>query len=168
MPLFLSNMHTLEQITMDDCRFSKRVDRLGKLNIDVELPARIDVYGLKAETAFDFHDHDHYRNDYGDLFVTCSPRMGFAPTSLEPCYDFRFLSTYPTFNSNTTNLFTYSIDGRELLQSLREDGLLEANAREIIGKNELLNAHFNRFLDYVNEFGRLYGPEHLIPEKKVA
>jgi len=101
-------------------------------NTVLTLPLVINLRGLRPERAF-WNDHDRFRNRFGDLAVCCDVIARFFPSR-----------EYGSGLSRLSSLYAWP----------------DERGRRFQYENKYANVAEN-FVQWVNEFGRMYGEQHL-------
>lgn len=169
-------MSEIEPLTLQDCSFSKQGEG-DRFSIIVDLHREIILGGVPHYSNPAFCDHDHYKNEAGDLYVRCNTAAGFTPSSLDKNEEFDarieampdpYLRRHVSFGTETCHSvraeycrrMEYKSFSEGMLYLLKEEGPLDRDARDIVEGNYYLKAFTEALVNWVNEFGKMY-PEHL-------
>jgi len=146
--------------------------------VNLALPAAINLRGAKFSSDRSFHDHDHYKNRHGDLYVPCNYVAGFRPSGpvipaghpildqlrsdirLRYEYRFGFAGRFPGFDMRH-QYFLLSPRGSKLQGLFKQERYSQEELVEIVQGNVLMGGGvMGIFFDWVNEFGRMF-PQNL-------
>lgn len=157
----VSIMLPRKPIKPSDCRFA-----FSRRRVEMTLPRPIALGNAPFDSAPNFHDHDHYRNQHGDFQVGC-PYVAFFVPSLpalperDDCrqlgyeerekWHFMFRSCHPGYGLRYTE-FEFADLGQSAITLFSSSETSEDVLQRMTDSHPRMHAFAGQFLDWVNEF----------------
>lgn len=158
------------KIELTDCMFKHEeplYQRIDGKDIEIVLPEILFLAGLRY-TKDHPEDHFRYRNQHGDLAITCGMWAYFEPNwkNYTEKESRLFWRTQSHMKSNTNSCFhgldTFKINDPKIKEQLRGEMTSEEMLAHIT-QNHPWNSYLNLFINWLNEFKREH-PENVIPQ----
>jgi hypothetical protein len=144
-------------LKLSDCDFEIKVSQepRGDLEIRMMLPGVIDVRDVPFKRDY-CSDHDHCRNEFGDLFYDCSRHASFYPPVALKRYS---IAEYFESVDRSSKLDTFRISQCAFKEKLRVD-MSKNDIIQTIQSEIKPSMYMNYFFNWINKFIETYGEDH--------